>query len=481
MSSPLLARLAEVVDGLTADIDVPALLERISDSTYDLLSAYVTGVVVRDGDSLHIMAGSGPRQELVGGSFPFEGSAVEALLDSGRRSLVAAGGQYPHLDEALFEGDPMGLAVALTRTDGRGALYVLREQPLTPEEMQVLELLAASAGAALRSAEVYARVDLERREKEAVIDAMADGLAVLDERGLVRTWNRALAAITGVPAEQAVGRPLPFPLPPVGEPLDHELRDSRWIEVIAAPVHGTPDLVVDVRDVSRVKALENAKDLFLATASHELRTPLTVLRGFGETLLNHWDVLTDERRRDIVQTILTRTQAMTGLVEQLLLGSRAGIGVDVHVQPFDLAAAVRGSVSMMAGSRPDHPLVVDASEPVIVAGDKTTVDAVLGQLVENAVKYSPGGGPIDITVGVEDGEAVLRVADTGIGIPAEDLARVFDRFVRSDSRSAHAPGGAGLGLWIVRRYLEAQGGRVAAQRRRGGGTVIVVRLPLAGG
>jgi signal transduction histidine kinase len=227
------------------------------------------------------------------------------------------------------------------------------------------------------------------------------------------------------------------------------------------------------------RELEAAKDLFLATASHELRTPLTVLRGFAETLLNHWDALDDAGRRELVATILARTEGMTGLVEQLLLGSRAGIGVQVQVRPFDLAAAVRTAAAAIAGSSADHPLVVDAPGSVLAMGDEATIDPVLGQLVENAVKYSPVAGPVEVTVRVEGTEAVVTVLDRGSGIAEADLERVFDRFVRAAEtpRDGRTVGGAGLGLYIVRRYVEAQHGRVRARRRDGGGTIMEVRLP----
>ncbi|MFN2524428.1 MAG: sensor histidine kinase [Mycobacteriales bacterium] len=484
MTSRLMARLVEVVDALGAVVDVPELLHQISSSGCELLDAYGVGVVVRTGAGLQVVAGAGrqPRvapepESLVGRRFPLAGSAVEELLRRGGRSLQAEKGEFSHLDEELFRGEPLPLAVALTRAEG-DALYVLREEPLSPDELEVLEVLAASAGAALRTAEAYTRADAERREKNALIDAMADGLAVLDGAGCVRVWNRGLTRITGVDADEVLGRPLPFPVPADDQPLEHELPNGRWIEVVAAGIQGTSDRVVDIRDISRAKELEAAKDLFLATASHELRTPLTVLRGFGETLLNYWEVLEDGKRQEIVGTILFRTRAMTGMVEQLLLGSRAGLGIEVTVRPFDLAASVCAAASTMAGARPEHPLVVDAPEPVMALGDDGTVEPVLGQLVENAVKYSPGGGAVTITVRADDGNALLEVADTGIGIAAEDLERVFDRFVRTEQSQRTSATGAGLGLWIVRRYLEAQGGRVEARRRPGGGTVIAVRLPL---
>lgn len=385
--SPLMGRLVELVSRFGAVVEGPALLQLISDSAHDLLSAYAVGVVVREGDELLLAHGSGPRPELLGRRFPMEGSAIEALLASGRRSLRAEGPVYPHLNDELFDSDPLPLAVALTRMepDSAAGVYVLRAEPLTEDELGVLELLAAHAGAAMQTAEVF----MHARE------------------------------------------------------------------------------------------LEQAKDLFLATASHELRTPLTVIRGFAETLINHWDELGEDRRRELVGTILTRTQRMMGLVEQLLLGSRAGLDVPVSKRQFDLAAAVRTIVGSLAGSSVAHPLLVDAPGPLRVHADESLVDAVLGQLFENAVKYSPEGGLIEVSLRVEDERAVLRVADRGQGIEEADLARVFDRFTRGSHRDTPRAGGAGLGLWIVRRYVEAQGGQVRAVQRDGGGTVVEVRLPLA--
>jgi signal transduction histidine kinase len=386
--APLMARLVEIVTGFGAMVDVPQLLERISDDARDLLSAHSAGVVIRDGDHLTVVAASEGMRSLIGRSFPIAGSAVEELLRTSRRSTSAQYGAYVQLREDLFAGQPMRLAVALTRADAgaSGALYVARAESLTADEFEALELLAAHAGAALHTAEVFASE----------------------------------------------------------------------------------------------KQLEAAKDLFLAMASHELRTPLTVIRGFAETLLNHWEALDDAGRRELVIRMLARTSAMTALVEQLLLGSRAGIGVDVTVRPFDLAAATRVAASAIAGSSPRHPLVVTADAAVIALGDERTIDAVLGQLLENAMKYSPAGGAVEVDVRRDGDDAVLSVADIGIGIATEDLDRVFDRFVRTAPHSeagASGAGGVGLGLWIVKRYLQAQRGRVAALQRPGGGTVIEVRLP----
>lgn len=225
--------------------------------------------------------------------------------------------------------------------------------------------------------------------------------------------------------------------------------------------------------------LEAAKDLFLAVAGHELRTPLAVVRGFGDTLLHRWESLQDEQRREMVATMVTRTHGLAEMVEQLMRGSHAGAAaVEVELQPFDLAAEVRRAVSVLVGISPTHQVLVDAAGVVQATGDPSKVEPVVGQLVENAVKYSPDGGRVEVTARAEAGRAVLRVADRGVGIAPADLHRVFDRFVRGEPVvPTGRPGGVGLGLWIVRRYVEAQGGTVSASLREGGGTVVEVSLP----
>lgn len=217
------------------------------------------------------------------------------------------------------------------------------------------------------------------------------------------------------------------------------------------------------------------QDLFLATVAHELRTPLTVLRGTSETLLHRWDELTDEQRRELVTTVATRTDGLHRLVEQLLLGWQAGAGLPLVPRPLDLTEVAAAGVEAVAQAAAAHVLTFRAEGPVRVAADPVAVEAVLGQLLENAVKYSPGGGAVDVTVGAEGEVAVLRVADRGTGIAAADVERVFERFERAGAVGT----GAGLGLWIVRRYVQAMAGTVTAAPRQGGGTVLAVRLPLS--
>ena len=149
----------------------------------------------------------------------------------------------------------------------------------------------------------FEEVVRQRAHERAVIDGSADGIAVLDEAGLVRQWNPAAHRITGTPAADAIGKPPSFPLPEPGSTLAHKLPNGRWLDVLCtALADDGGELVVDFRDVTAAKELEEAKDLFLATTSHELRTPITVVQGFASTLASRWDQFPDTERRAAVRT-----------------------------------------------------------------------------------------------------------------------------------------------------------------------------------
>ena len=479
--SSLVCRLVEVVDLMAANLEPTSLLEQLSQSALELFGAVAACWCTIDGGEVTIVTASGLSAELRGARFPVQGSAIGALLGQGVRSLVSPATRYPHLNDRIYGGPDDRMAVALASVGGQptGALYVtlLPEHPFGADELEVLELLAGHAGVALHHVALYAEAERARGELAAVIEAMADGIAVVDGAGTVRTWNRSMEAMTGRSASRALGAPFPLPLPGVGDVVTWHLSPDRWVDIVVSPAGVDGERVVSARDVTAAKELDEAQELFLAAASHELRTPLTVLRGFGETLLRHWDVLDESRRRELVTRMLSRTDGMAALVEQILQASVAGLtGSDPPTTRFDLAEAVVAAAGRLAGVSADHPVVVSAEAPVPAIGRPQTVARVLDQLVENAVKYSPSGGAVDVTALRDADAAVLRVADRGRGIAAEDRERVFDRFYRGSS-GADGPSGAGLGLWIVRRTVESQGGSVSATARDGGGTVVEVRLP----
>jgi signal transduction histidine kinase len=334
----------------------------------------------------------------------------------------------------------------------------------------------------------FEEVVRQRAHERAVIDGSADGIAVLDAAGQVRQWNPAAHRITGTAAQDAIGKPPSFPLPDPGSTLTHKLPNGRWLDVLCTSLADHRELVIDFRDVTAAKELEEAKDLFLATTSHELRTPITVVQGFASTLASRWDQLADTERRAAVRIIAERAGSLGRLVEQLLLGSRAGADqLPVSNGPFDLAAVLHGAAAAFRPLSDKHVVVADIPADLPAAsGDTMATDIMVGQLLENAFKYSPEGGTVSIRARVK-GEEVggdwieVTVEDEGIGIADGDHERIFDRFFQGEAGDRRRFGGVGIGLFIVRRLAEAQHGEVTAGSRPSGGTVMSLRLRPAAG
>jgi signal transduction histidine kinase len=260
--------------------------------------------------------------------------------------------------------------------------------------------------------------------------------------------------------------------------LTHKLPNGRWLEVLCTALAGGGDLVIDFRDVTATKELEEAKDLFLATTSHELRTPITVVQGFASTLAGRWDQLTDAERRAAVRTIAERAGSLGRLVEQLLLGSRAGADqLPVSNGPFDLGAVLRGATNAFRPLSERHTVLAEIPDDLPAAsGDTMATDIIVGQLLENAFKYSPDGGTVTVRARVTGDWIEVTVEDEGIGIAEGDHERIFDRFVQGETGDRRRFGGVGIGLFIVRRLAEAQQAVVTAGSRPSGGTIMRLRL-----
>lgn len=311
-----------------------------------------------------------------------------------------------------------------------------------------------------------------------VVAALADGLAVVDREHHVRLWNPAAVQVVGRPAAEALNRPLPFPLPPCGQVLDHRLPDGRWLRVTAGELPGPGALrVVTFRDITDQQRRDHDRDLFVAVTSHELRTPVTVIKGYADTLTDHWESLSDGDRRHAARIIGQRANELARLVDRLLTAATENRPGEQPVAPFDLAEALRNAVTdLPADVR--HRVVLDLPPDLPKAlGDRHSVATVLTELSTNAGKYSLPDTPIEVSAEADERTVSLRVADRGIGIRPEHVERAFDRFWQGESGDRRRYPGAGLGLYLVRQIVEQQNGWVSLRPRAGGGTVAEVRLP----
>jgi signal transduction histidine kinase len=220
---------------------------------------------------------------------------------------------------------------------------------------------------------------------------------------------------------------------------------------------------------------------FMADASHELRTPLTVLRGELERMAEDTRLPADSQ--EVAGSLLEETERLAHIVEGLLAISRLDAGeAQASWARFDLAELVATTADQMSLLAQDKNIRVrcETPVPVFVDGDRARLKQVAVNLLDNAIKYTPERGLVDLRVKANGNAALFEIADTGIGIPAAAVPHVFDRFFRVDSARSRDQGGAGLGLAIVKSICTAHHGRVEVSSQPGKGTTFRVELPLSG-
>ncbi|MEV7180307.1 ATP-binding protein [Kitasatospora sp. NPDC093679] len=233
--------------------------------------------------------------------------------------------------------------------------------------------------------------------------------------------------------------------------------------------------------VDRLQALDKAKNDFLSTVSHELRTPLTSIVGYVELLANDSGPLSDDQRH-MLKVVDSNAARLRNLIEDLLTISRIESGAFTSERlPIDLRRLVNSSVEAIRPAASAVPVTlrqVPAEDDLIVLGDAPQLDRVLMNLLTNAVKFTPPGGLVTVSTCCRNGEAVLTVGDTGIGIPEKDQKDLFHRFFRASNATERAIPGTGLGLAIVRSIVTNHEGRLEIRSTEGEGTTVTARLPL---
>lgn len=359
--------------------------------------------------------------------------------------------------------------------------------PVEPDTPQVAEVAAAVEVALrdLRQALREARGE-ERRLRE-VVDALPWGVVRLDGRRRVAWANRSAAQLLGVPAEAAreMSAVALFRRHEIDELLDRaaglgeaarDLDVGAVVRVVARRVE--EGFVVVVQDVTEQRRAEAVRRDFVANVSHELRTPLASLRAMAETLRD--GALEDPAMAGrFLEQMVQEVDRMSRLVADLLDLSALEAGVvRLRWEELEAREVVEAVATRYARAAAQKGLaLVVRPGGARVRGDRDRLEQALGNLVDNAVKYTPPGGRVDVGVEVKDAEVCLVVEDTGPGIPPEHLPRVFERFYRADPSRSRAEGGTGLGLAIVKHVALVHGGRVVAANRPGGGARFEVVLP----
>ena len=442
------------------------------DSPHGPARALATGKaeLIREVTDEHLRAASGGDERL-----------LEALSAIGMTSLICA--------PLVARGRVLGALTLLSDRDDRH---------YTDADLVTVEELARRAAVAVDNALLFAEAE-RRADAARVLEHIGDGVFMLDRRGVVRLWNRAAEAVTGLSAGDVVGVDVAEAVPgwgaieatiPVADspaaaaqietvPLELPGREV-WLSI--AGVAFAEGTVYAFRDMTAERALEELRSDFVSTVSHELRTPLAAIYGAALTLQREDLPLDEAQRANLLGVISSESDRLARTVNDILWASRLDaervrLEVGTH-DPRELAWTVVEAAQVHLPRNVELRFTCEDDLPPIL-GDPDKVRQVLTNFVDNAVKYSPDGGTVELTLSRRDHHVRFSVADEGLGIPPSDQRRIFDKFYRVDPNLTRGVGGTGLGLYISRELVRRMNGTIWVESREGAGSRFSFELPVA--
>lgn len=363
----------------------------------------------------------------------------------------------------------------------RSALPLESGQANLPERAELMRLGRAPGG----RDDASGRQDLDRLDLAAGGALAASyALGVPYRRRDVAQNSKAPEALRAMGMRSILAVPIPGDERPQGllvvasrRPGAFNAEDASFLRLVAERVA----LLLRHAQVERERARTAARQEFLTIVSHELKTPVTVIKAYGEVLgrraeIGGWP----GQDRRIADRIQEQADKMLVMIEQLLDLRRLEAGMlTIELSRFDLGAVLRRAVESIQATTENHQLTADVPEELVVRADRRRIEEVVTNLLENAVKYSPGGGPIETTARLDADHVHLVIADAGIGIAIEDLERIFDRFYQVGAGTfSEGHLGLGLGLYIAQEIVDRHGGRIWAESTPGQGATFHVELPI---
>jgi len=506
-----LAFLAEASALLGSSLDVEQTLQRLGNLLAERFADWVAIHLTRDdapprlGTTAHRDAEKSARARLELEVLPDDREpplvVAEAIATGETQRWQAQPGGNERGTFEHEEGLHSGLIVPLVaRSRILGTMSLARGEtpdPYDEDDLEFAEDLARRAAVAIDNAQLY-RAAAERAQAARVLASVGDGVFFVDANGVVRTWNRAAAAATGIAADDIVDRPARMAIPgwaaivsrvpivstgtarPESLPLDLGSREL-WLSMHGVVV---PDgIVYAFRDLTEERALESMRTEFVSTVSHELRTPLAAIYGAAMTLRRKDVALDDGQRATLLDVVSGEADRLARTVNDILWASRLdNDSLNVTIQNCDPAELARNVVeAQRAHIDPAHEVALEIDDRLPpVAGDPDKVGRVLINLVDNGLKYSPDGGRVDVAVRRVGSRVRFSVTDHGLGIPPSEQRRIFEKFYRLDPNMNRGVGGTGLGLYICRELVRRMEGRIwVTSEGLGTGSTFHVELPVA--
>lgn len=380
------------------------------------------------------------------------------------------------------------------------------EMAATNEELMATnEELAESERRLQEMVDELRQADERSAKLAAIVESSDDAIIGKDLNGVVTAWNRGAEHIFGYSEAEIVGQPVlklipedlhheePFILSRLrnGEKIDHyetirRTADGRRIDVslTISPIHDKEGRVIGVskiaRDISEQKRDDQRKNDFIGMASHELKTPLTSLTALVQVLHQKLKVHDDPFVPQALNKAHLQTKKMSSLINGFLNVSRLESGkLEIVKQDFDLTELAKEQLEEIRLTVSSHTFMFEPDNVVTVLADREKIGSVISNLLTNAVKYSPKGKLINITCIMRDGQALFSVQDEGMGIKAQDLPRIFDRYYRAGSEHTRHISGFGVGLYLSAEIIQRHDGRIWAESQKGVGSTFFFNLPVS--
>ena len=383
----------------------------------------------------------------------------------------------------------------LTRTAQRIAAGDFSQQPQAESADEIGNLTRTFGEMAKVLENTLAEVNGERNKLSTLFTHMADGVVAFDKSGHILHMNPAAQQMLGMEFGQELTYTQVFPnlnveesdLGEGGQYIEIDYAANKRILKILLAMFGTAEdensgIMAVLHDITEQKKLDSSRREFVANVSHELRTPLTNVKGYTETLLDAGDELDGETRRNFLQVIYNESDRMTHIVKDLLTLSQLDYGkMDMEMSPVPVKLIVQNIASAMLIEARGQGLTLETrlEEPLpLILADRNRMEQVIANIVSNAIKYNRPGGLVTLCAFSREDKVVIKVQDTGIGIPQEDIPRLFERFYRVDKARSRERGGTGLGLAIAKEIVEQHQGTIGVESQLDAGSTVTITLPV---
>ncbi|TAK11113.1 MAG: GAF domain-containing protein [Anaerolineae bacterium] len=489
-----LQTLARVGRSVSAQLDLDRVLEAVVDAAAELTGAEEASLLLleRETDSLVLRAAHNFKEEL---GLTVRLDAIDSLagevLNSGVPLILDA--EHPQKHKISTQHLVYSLIYVPMTTHGEtiGVLGVDNresQRAFEPRHMVLLTALADYAAAAIENARLYDETERERGKLESILTRIIDGVIVTGPDGRLALVNPAARRALAIPEGDVAGKLVAEVIheSTVLQMMNGESQNTSQVEIEGAdervyelqltPIEGVGS-ILSLHDISYLKELDRIKSDFVNTVSHDLRSPLTAILGYVELIGRVGPV--NEQQEEFIRRALASVKNITELITDLLHLGRVEIGMD-EVQPVHLSPLITQALETFQPLADEKKLNLTSEYPPdlpVLNGNTIRMRQVLDNLIGNAIKYTPSGGTVSLNAVPSGEQLILRVIDSGVGIPAEEQGKVFDRFYRATNVPRETPG-TGLGLAITKQIVENHGGRIWVESSKSG-TVFSVVLPVA--